>query len=258
MTAADRQLAGDRMSRSKEILELQPKERLVLAIDTSDSHEAEMLVKIARNNGAHLVKFGLEYATATSWHHCAKLAKKYSIDWIADAKLDDIPNTTEKAITNILNTQPQPIGITVHAKSGTETLRLAQQVAGNCIIFGVTELTAIPNQEIKQRYGMSRNELIQVLTADIASTGVKGIVASGLELPQIKSNTAAKDLVTLVPGIRSKAVVSNDQHNVTTPAHAIADGADLVVVGRQITQADDPFEAYAQIVKEIEHTDHAI
>lgn len=257
MTAADRQLAGDPMSRSKEILELQPKERIILAIDTSDPDEAETLVKIAHEYGARFVKFGLEYATATSWKECAKLAQKYSIGWIADAKLDDIPNTSAKAIKNILNCNPRPYGITVHSKAGLDTLRLAQQVAGNCIIFGVTELTAIPNQEIKQRYGMSRNELIQVLTADIASTGVKGIVASGLELPQIKSNAAAKDLVTLVPGIRSKAVDSNDQHNVTTPAHAIADGADLVVVGRQITQADDAFEAYTQIVKEIEHTDHA-
>lgn len=229
-----------------------PRERIVLAIDTSDSIMTEKLVQLASKNGAKFVKFGLEYSTATSWKQCAQLAQKYSVGWIADAKFDDIPNTTARAIKNILRCKPKPYGITVHGKSGLEAMRLAQKVAGQCIIFGVTELTAIPDFETKKRYGVSRQKLVTTLTTEIATSGAKGIVASGKELQFITSNANTKNLITLIPGIRSKESDANDQHNTVTPTEAIENGANLIVIGREITQANNPQKAFERIVKEIE------
>ncbi len=231
---------------------LRPNEQIVLAIDTSDSTEAEKLVRLASKNGARFVKFGLEYSTATSWKQCAQLAQKYSIGWIADAKIDDIPNTTASAVRNILTCKPKPYGITVHSKSGVEAMRLAQKIAGRCIIFGVTELTAIPNAETEKRYGISRQKLVATLVAEIATSGTKGIVASGKELQSITSNTSTKNLITLIPGVRSKESNANDQHNTITPAKAIENGANLIVIGREITQSNNPQKAYEKIIKEIE------
>lgn len=213
---------------------------------------AEKLVQLAHKNGAMFVKFGLEFSTATSWKRCAQLAKKYSIEWIADAKIDDIPHTTAEAIQNILTCKPRPYGITVHSKSGTETMRLAQKTAGECIIFGVTELTAIPGNETKRRYGISRQKLVTTLATEIATTGAKGIVASGKELRFITSNEHTKNLITLIPGIRSKMSKVNDQRNIVTPADAIRNGADLIVIGREITQSKNPQKAYEKIIKTLE------
>ncbi len=231
---------------------LSPNERIVLAIDTSDLTTAEKLVRLASKNGAKFVKFGLEFSTATSWKQCAQLAQKYSVRWIADAKFDDIPNTTAKAIQNILTCKPKPYGITVHGKSGIEAMQLAQKVAGRCIIFGVTELTAIPDTETRKRYGISRKKLVTTLASEIAASGAKGVVTSGKELQSITSSAAAKNLVTLIPGIRSKMSNVNDQRNTVTPADAIQNGADLIVIGREITQTDNPQRAYEKIVREIE------
>lgn len=231
---------------------LNPKERIVLAIDTSDLITAEKLVQLASENGAEFVKFGLEFSTATSWKQCAQLAQKYSVGWIADAKIDDIPNTTASAVRNILTCKPKPYGITVHSKSGVEAMRLAQKTARRCVIFGVTELTAIPGNETKRRYGISRQKLVTTLATEIATTGAKGIVASGKELRFITSNEHTKNLITLIPGIRSKMSKVNDQRNIVTPADAIRNGADLIVIGREITQSKNPQKAYEKIIKTLE------
>src|SRR6266699_3793492 len=113
--------------------------RIVLAIDTSDGKVAEKLIILAKNNGATTVKFGLEFATAFSWTRCSELANKHSLNWIADAKLDDIPHTVEMVIANLCKLTPAPVGITVHIKAGVQALRLSQARAGTIIIFGVSE-----------------------------------------------------------------------------------------------------------------------
>ena len=69
------------------------RERIILAVDTSKQPEAEKLLAIAQAAGARYVKLGLELSTAIGWQRCAQLAQAYELGWVADAKLDDIPNT---------------------------------------------------------------------------------------------------------------------------------------------------------------------
>ncbi len=229
------------------------RERLVLAVDTSDEHEAVRLVNLATDSGARVVKFGLELASLMGWQGCAQLAEDHNLSWIADAKYHDISNTVVNAISNLVErTAKPPLGITVHAQAGIETLRLAQESAGGGIVFGVTLLTDIPSSETMYRFGLNRLELVSKLALEVAAAGLKGIVTSPREVVSIRSNSTTSQLVTLVPGARSLNTANHDQVNYDTPANAIRNGADLLVIGRQISRADNPAVAYESLVREIE------
>lgn len=90
------------------------------------------------------------------------------------------------------------------------------------------------------------------LARDAAYAGLQGVVSSPREIHAIKKDPATKDLFAMIPGTRSSAISHADQARVGTPTTAIQDGADLLVIGRQITQAEDPAQAYEALVAEIE------
>ena len=265
--------------------ELAARERIILAIDTSDEIEAQRLAIVAKEAGARFVKLGLELQTATSWRYCSELAAEYDLGWVADAKLDDISNTVEKAVYNISEKEHPPFGITMHVKSGLDSMRKAQAAAGNIIMFGVTELTSIPETETEMRYGVTRHavmaqmeeygvtvadfsavpdellksmyttsrlELVKRLAEEAVEGTLKGVVVSPKEVGAIKSDPYTAGLFAMIPGVRSASAESHDQSNVGTPAAAIRSGADLLVIGRQITEAADPAYAYEELVAEIE------
>lgn len=234
------------------MLELSPTERIILAIDTSAEDDAERLARVAHEAGARFVKLGLELQTATSWEYCSELAASHELDWVADAKLDDIPNTVRGAVRNIASVPHPPFGITMHTKAGTEAMQVAQEEAQDIVMLGVTELTSIPPEETQERYGLTRDELVLKLAQNAATAGLKGVVASPKEVGFIKSNEISSGLFAMIPGTRSAGADTHDQMNVGTPGAAILDGADLLVIGREITQADNPAVAFENIVSQIE------
>lgn len=232
--------------------ELPAQERIILAIDTSDIDEAERLASIAYDLGARFVKLGLELSSATSWNYCSDLAASYELDWVADAKLHDIPNTTAAAVKNIKKLDHPPFGITMHTTSGHESMKAAQEEAGVIKMLGVTVLTSISKEEAAELYRQQLDMKVPELAEDAVRAGLQGIVCSPLEIGAIKSKPETANLFAMVPGVRSHGASSNDQSRVSTPGDAIRAGADLLVIGRQITKADDPSRAYKEIVKEIE------
>lgn len=248
------------------MLKLSDRERIVLSIDTSDKAEAEKLAKIAVDAGARFVKLGLELSTAESWGYCAELAGRNGLEWIADAKLLDIGNTTLKAANNITGKDYQPFGITMHSTASLNCLSETQQAMKKrgVIIFGVSFLTDIDDREAAKRFmggyepGDSeswvdaRRKFVDTRTQELVLSGVKGAVMSALEVGQVKSNPSTKKLITLVPGTRSEGVSKNDQENVATPAEAYRAGADLLVIGRQVTADRRPAKALSKVVAELE------
>lgn len=232
--------------------ELSARERIILAIDTSREQDAERLAAVAQEAGARFVKLGLELSSATSWQYCSDLAASHELDWVADAKLDDIPNTVAGAVKNIKALAHPPFGITMHIKAGIDAMKEAQEEAGDVMMFGVTELTSIPPQETQNRYNFSRSALVKRLAREAVEAGLKGIVASPQEVRAIKRGEATKGLFAMIPGARSVGAESHDQANAGTPAAVIKDGADFLIVGRQITQTEDPAQTYEQLVAEIE------
>jgi len=232
--------------------ELPARERIILAIDTSREEDAEKLAKVAQEAGARFVKLGLELSSATSWRYCSDLAAAHKLDWVADAKLDDIPNTVVGAVKNISALAHPPFGITMHTTSGIEAMRAAQKEAGPIKMLGVTVLTSIKEDEVQNLYHVPVRQKVMELSRDAVTAGVQGVVSSPLEVGMIKNDPETSTLFAMIPSTRSASADVQDQARVGTPAAAIQDGADLLVIGRQITQAENPALAYEQLVAEIE------
>lgn len=233
--------------------ELPARERIILAIDTSREEDAERLATVAQEAGARFVKLGLELSSATSWRYCSELAASHGLDWVADAKLDDIPNTVVGAVKNIKALEHKPFGITMHTTAGIEAMRTAQEEAEEIKMLGVTVLTSISDEECERiLFGAPARQKVMDLAEAASSAGLKGVVSSPKEVGMIKSNEATRGLFAMIPGTRSADAEVQDQARVGTPAAAIKDGADLLVIGRQITQAEDPAQAYEALVAEIE------
>ncbi len=157
--------------------------------------------------------------------------------WV-DFKLYDIPNTVKLRAENI-----EADIISVHASGGAEMMKEA--VASGKEVFAVTVLTSFSPAQVKQIYNREVDDMVLVLAKLAKEAGVSGIVCSPKEIKLLRENSEFKDLKLVVPGIRSSGVDSKDQSRVGTPAQAFLDGADYLVIGRQITQAPDS-EAEAQ------------
>lgn len=232
--------------------ELSARERIILAIDTSDSAEAIRLTKIAKKAGARFVKLGLEISSATSWQFCSSLAADNELDWVADAKLHDIPNTVKNTVRNIRKTAHPPFGITIHTLSGREALKVAQEEAGTIKMLGVTILTSIDAEESAQQFHEDVPNTVMHLARKAVDAGVAGLVCSPLEVGLVKATPETAGLFTMIPGTRSVTAETADQVRVSTPAEAIRNRADLLVIGRQVTGDPEPVTAYEAVVAEVE------
>lgn len=232
--------------------ELSARESIILAIDTSEERDAERLTAVAKDAGARFIKLGLELSSATSWRYCSELAASYGLEWVADAKLDDIPDTVARSVSNFTKLEHKPFGITVHTTAGIEAMRMAQAEADTIKILGVTVLTSMDADEAVRIYRVPPSQKAVELAYDAATAGIGGVVASPREVGLFKKDPHTRSLFAMIPGTRSINADHGDQARVATPAMAIADGADLLVIGRQITQAVNPAQAYEELVMEIE------
>jgi len=163
--------------------------------------------------------------------------------WV-DFKLYDIPNTGKLRAENIMADI-----ISVHASGGVKMMK--EIVASGKDVFAVTMLTSFSPDEIKQIYNREVDDAVLVLAKLAKKAGVSGIVCSPKEIKMLRGYPELNDLKLVVPGIRSSGVLLNDQNRVGTPTQALIDGADYLVVGRQITQADNPEEEVMKLCEEI-------
>lgn len=183
--------------------------------------------------------------------------KELGHDIFLDLKMHDIPNTVERAMKGIAG-----LGIkltNIHAAGGKEMMMAAVRglEAGKPSgqtrpqLIAVTQLTSTSDEQVKEE------QLIPVGVSESAKhyarltheSGVDGVVCSALEVEAIKKATAP-DFICLTPGIRPKGTEIGDQKRVVTPEMAYTIGSDLIVVGRPITQAENPYEVYLTIKKE--------
>jgi len=163
--------------------------------------------------------------------------------WV-DFKLSDIPNTVRLRTLDIAADI-----ISIHASGGVPMLKEA--VASGKEIFAITVLTSLSSSEVKQIYNREVNDAVLALAKLAKKAGVSGVVCSPKEVKMLKENPELKGLKFVVPGIRSAGVDLNDQNRTGTPEQAILDGADLLVLGRQITQAQDPEAEVLKLCEEI-------
>lgn len=140
----------------------------------------------------------------------------------------------------------------VHAAGGVEMMKAARAGLGTGPkLIAVTQLTSTSEEQMQdfQNIQTSLAESVVHYAKKTAEAGLDGVVCSAHEVDLIKQATA-EDFICLTPGIRPSGAVVGDQKRVMTPAAARAIGSDFIVVGRPITQAEDPVAAYQQIKEE--------
>jgi len=226
-------------------------ERIYVALDTTDvSYAVELAQKLKGLVGG--MKVGKEFFTANGPQGVAAI-RDVGMPVFLDLKFHDIPNTVAGAIRAAKPIAPQIIN--VHAQGGPEMLKQAANAgrdAGIPLTIAVTILTAL-DQEDLNAIGVNDNIEDQVvrlakLTQD---NGLDGVVCSAKEIAPIRA-ACGPDFKLIVPGIRPAWAAKGDQKRVMTPRDAVLAGADILVIGRPITQADDPVKAAKKIAHELE------
>jgi orotidine-5'-phosphate decarboxylase len=232
---------------------LEPRERLIVALDSPELAEAEALVE--RLAGAvGMYKVGAQLFTAAG-PAAVEMVKKRGGRVFLDLKFHDIPATVAGAVREAAR-----LGVTlltVHASGGTGMLGAAVEAAAAAgrerpRILAVTVLTSLDRLALQQELGVAASveEHVGRLAGLACATGCDGVVASPQEAGTLRA-VLGRDLLIVTPGIRPAGLRADDQARVATPAVARRAGADYLVVGRPITAAADPAAAAAAIVAEI-------
>lgn len=228
------------------------KDRLIVALDVPDLGRALALAeRLAPEVGA--LKVGLELFTAEGPRAVRELVATGARVFY-DAKLHDIPNTVAGALRAALPLQPWMIN--VHATGGSAMMRAAATAAAEAparpLVIAVTLLTSLTPEQVRDELACSRTPAQQVVAlARLAQdSGLDGVVASPLEASAIRAACGPEFLI-VTPGVRPAGADVGDQARIATPAGAVANGADYLVLGRPITGASDPVAAARAIAAEL-------
>ena len=230
--------------------------RLIVALDVDDLERAEKLID-RLSDQVEIFKVGITPFTAFGDILLEKL-KAAGKKVFLDLKFHDIPNTVASAAKIAL--EKDIFMMNFHCLGGSSMLRAAvDAVREGCertgkrkpLLIGVTLLTSMSKEDMCSA-GLEGDpeEKVLELARLARDTGLDGVVASAREAELIKNNIG-KDFVVVTPGVRPEWAASGDQKRVLTPREAVSRGADYIVVGRPIIQAEDPGEAAGRIIDEM-------
>lgn len=230
-----------------------PENPVFVALDTPDLDRAVALANAVRGHVGG-VKTGLEFFSA----HGAdgvRVISDLGLPVFLDLKFHDIPNTVAGAVRAVAGLGAAIVN--VHASGGPAMLDAAREAAENAggasrpLVIAVTVLTSMDDGDLST-VGQTAPATAQVvrLARLTREHGLDGVVCSPAEIEPIR-DACGPDFKLVVPGIRPDWAASGDQKRITTPLQARERGADVLVIGRPITGADDPAAAAARIAAEL-------
>ena len=233
------------------------RDRLIVALDTDDGEEIDWLSGTLLET-VRWFKIGFQAFTALGIEAFPWFDQNGHKVFV-DLKFHDIPNTVARDVG--MMTKHGANMINMHAGGGLEMMKAARDSADDAAfeariprptLLGVTVLTSIDETGFQQNFGSERQLTKQVVYfAQLAQeAGLDGVVASPLEIEPIRK-ACGDNFVIVTPGIRPTWAETGDQRRITTPAEAIRKGADYIVVGRPILEAEDPLEAAEMILDEM-------
>ena len=223
-----------------------PRERLIVALDLSSVEAAQAMV--ARlGEAVSFYKIGYQLAFAGGLSYTPTLADAGKQVFL-DLKLHDIGNTVSEGVKSV--SRLGATFLTVHAYP--QTMKAAVQAReGGLQILAVTVLTSYDDRDLMAAgYGAGVRATAAERARNALEIGVDGLVCSAREIAELREIVGA-DMLLVAPAIRPAGAEIGDQKRASTPAAAIAAGADYLVVGRPIIAADDPKAAAEAIVAEI-------
>jgi orotidine-5'-phosphate decarboxylase len=237
--------------------DLPAQRRIITALDVPGRTEAlELAEKLGTEGG--FVKVGLELFSAAGPQVVADLTE-LGRDVFLDLKYNDIPNTVASAAR-----QAAAMGAslcTMHANAGRGAMTAAAEALASApvgpsgrrpALLAVTILTSLSQDELMEVRPSEDSvaESVERLARLAWDCGCDGIVCAAADLPKLRE-ALGPEILTVTPGIRPAGSATNDQHRVTTPAMAVEWGADFLVIGRPISQAEDPEAAINAIAAEM-------
>jgi orotidine-5'-phosphate decarboxylase len=230
-----------------------PAQRIAYALDYPSLGEARAGAA-ALSGHVGIFKVGLELFVKEGPAALA-LAGEARGDLFADLKLHDIPETVERAIGSVAASGAR--FVTVHAAGGAAMLgraveRARRDTDGRLTVLAVTVLTSLDDADLRaQGIGDAAGDHALCLARMAFGAGVRGFVCSPAEVRRLRTELGT-DVTLVTPGVRPSGASTHDQKRVATPSDAIADGADIVVVGRPIRDAKDPVAAARAVADDVE------
>ena len=221
--------------------------RIIVALDFDNAASALALADQLNPNQCRL-KVGKELFVAAGPQLLKSLSDR-GFDVFLDLKFHDIPNTVAKAVSAAAD-----LGVwmtNVHASGGTRMMTAAREAVenhgGDMLLIAVTVLTSMDDSDL-QKVGVTAVAKDQVLALDNLTkhVGLDGVVCSAQEATHLKQQLG-QDFKLITPGIRLTDSASDDQRRIVSPAQAIEQGSDYLVIGRPITQAENPMQMLQKI-----------
>ncbi len=225
---------------------------VIIALDFKSGREALAFLDKFINRPLY-VKVGMElyYAEGPS---IIEEIKKRGHKLFLDLKLHDIPNTVEKAMAVLSRLDVDMVNL--HAAGTIEMMKaairgLTREDGSRPLLIAVTQLTSTSQERMAEELLIQEDmdKVVIKYAENAKAAGLDGVVCSPLEAGKIH-DACGNGFLTITPGVRFDNASKGDQVRVTTPAKAKELGSDYIVVGRPITQAEDPAAAYDRCVKE--------
>ncbi|MDE0781071.1 MAG: orotidine-5'-phosphate decarboxylase [Alphaproteobacteria bacterium] len=230
-----------------------PDNPIFVALDTANLAQALAWAEAVRGHVGG-VKTGLEFFSANGADGVRAIVD-LGLPVFLDLKFHDIPNTVAGAVRAVSRLGAAVVN--VHASGGPAMLDAAREAAESAggtsrpLVIAVTVLTSMDNSDlVAVGQTLSATEQVVHLAKLSQDHGLDGVVCSPAEIAPIRA-ACGDDFQLIVPGIRPDWAASGDQKRITTPRQARDRGANMLVIGRPITGADDPVAAAARIAEEL-------
>jgi len=226
------------------------KSPIIVALDIESERALELAKKL--NPQECKVKVGSQLFTVDGPIIIEKL-NELGFDIFLDLKFHDIPNTVKKAVEEVIKMGVWMLN--VHSLGGKEMLRAAYEVVEKAsikpLLVGVTVLTSLNDKALKEvGLGLNTEDQVLLLAELCQAEGLNGVVCSANEL-SILRKYLDKDFLLVTPGIRSRELEKDDQKRISTASEAISNGADYIVIGREISNEIDPSKKIRQILETV-------
>src|SRR3954470_16975864 len=223
-----------------------PRAPVAVALDTADLAVAVSWTAAVAPH-VSTVKVGLELFCHEGPAAVEKIRAAADVDIFLDLKLHDIPATVAGAARSVAHLQPRYL--TVHAAGGAAMVAAAVEALPDTLVAGVTVLTSLSGRDLEE-IGLARSpaDAVRRLALLAVGAGARALVCSPQEVSLVRA-AVGPDIVLITPGVRPAGADVHDQQRIATPEQALADGADLLVVGRPITAAADPGDAARQLAE---------
>jgi orotidine-5'-phosphate decarboxylase len=220
---------------------------IIIALDVESAADARALIERIGPR-VSFYKVGLELYAAAGMDFVRELIDDGKQVFL-DLKFYDIPETVSRAVARVAETGVR--FLTVHAVPSVMRAAVAGKQGSALQLLGVTVLTSFGPEDMDELgYDGTIGELVERRARKAVELGVDGVVASPLEAAAVR-RIIGPDALLVTPGVRSAGADKGDQKRVATPAQAMHDGANYLVIGRQVTRAADPAAEVDRILFEL-------